>query len=372
MPEQIELHSDAVHFDKAVARTIEHLRRGSIVLLPTETVYGLAVLASNEAAVKKLVDLKGRRPEQPFPVAIGSVDSLLDDVPEVGGLALRFARRCWPGSVSLVLDISDPLSRIHLLPEYVKTWIVRDNAVCFRVPNRPIALAVLQELNEPVILTSANETGEAPIQTVAEAAEVFGDRLDLMIDDGPAQANVPSTVVKVDASNYTILREGVVRRETIDRLSAKMILFVCTGNTCRSPLGEKICEQVLSGRLGCRIDQLEEKGYVVMSAGIAAGTDVPASTGTRESLRDRGLDASDHASQLLNEMHVKYADIIFAMTRTHREAILSSWPSADTRLFVLRTDGGDIADPIGGNFQVYEDCARSIEQEIRKRIDEIV
>ena len=89
-------------------------------------------------------------------------------------------------------------------------------------------------------------------------------------------------------------------------------------------------------------------------------------------MKRQGIDLSDHRSQQLNETHVRFADHIFAMTRGHREAILSYWPGVDTRLNVLRTDGGDISDPIGGSEGAYESCADQLELEIGKRLDDIL
>jgi len=370
--ETIDLRSSSTGMEDAVCRTVDALQDGQLVVVPTETVYGLAALASDDIAVRRLIELKGRREGHPLPLAISGLVSLGDYVPNLDGLALRLARRCWPGPVSLVLDVSDRCSEIHHLPEFVRKTVVLNNCVSFRVPNHPLTLTALGELNEPVVLTSANLTGQPEATTATEIIRSLGNGIDLLIDDGPTAVAKPSATVAVSEDGYTILREGAVKKETIDRLTARIILFVCTGNTCRSPMAEKICEMLLAERLRCTVDQLEEHGFVVMSSGLSAGLDVSASRHAVETLRSRGLDLSKHGSQQINEMQVRFADHIFALTRGHREAILSYWPGSDTRLCVLRTDGGDINDPIGGNLTVYEECANHIEREIKKRLDEIL
>jgi protein-tyrosine phosphatase len=231
---------------------------------------------------------------------------------------------------------------------------------------------VLAELGEPVVLTSANRTGQNEKSTAEEIIAELGNGIDLIVDDGAILGTKPSTVLKISEGRSSILREGVLKRETIERLTARMILFVCTGNTCRSPMAERICEQRIAERLHCPLERLEERGFVVLSAGVSVGYESSANPHAVEVLRRKGLDLTDHRSQQLNETHVRFADHIFAMTRNHRETILSHWPGVDTRLSVLRMDGGDIADPFGGSEGVYETCAGQIESEIDKRLDEIL
>ncbi len=369
--EIFDLRASGADLDAAVCRTVDLLREGKLVVLPTETVYGLAALASDAAAVERLINLKGRREGHPLPLAISGLNQLYDFASEVDPLALRLARRCWPGAVSLILDASERSSEIHRLPESVRKAVMPGKTVGFRVPHHPLTLTVLGELNEPIVLTSANLTGQPDATDAETAIAALGHGVDLVVDDGPSPIAKPSTAVHVEGNQFTVLREGAVKKETIKRLTARIILFVCTGNTCRSPMAERICEQLLADRLGCTVDQLENHGFVVTSAGISAGLDAPPSRYAVEAMENRELDLSDHRSQQLNETHVRFADHIFTMTRGHREAILSYWPSSDTRLCVLRTDGGDIGDPIGGSLAVYEACADQMEREIAKRLDEI-
>lgn len=368
-----ELNSDerSRAFSMSVDKTVAALRAGKSVVLPTETVYGLAVRAADEAAVQRLLELKGRQEGHPMALAISGVRELADFVPEMSDLASRLARRCWPGPVSLVFDAKQPGSVFYDLPEFVQNATSKGNTVSFRVPNHAFTLAVLADLSEPIILTSANRSGQPEAVGCDDIAAQLGSGLDLIVDDGPLAHSQPSTVLKVDGNQYSVLRAGPIREETLKRLSARMILFVCTGNTCRSPMAERICEKLIADRIGCRMIELEQHGIVVLSAGLAAGFDMPASRNAVAVMKNRNLDLSDHHSLQLSETHVRFADLIYTMTRGHREAILSQWPEADTRLSVLRLDGGDISDPIGGSVEVYEACARQLESEIAKRLDQI-
>ena len=359
------------NFDGIIAQSVKLLRQGGLIALPTETVYGIAALASNESAVKRLITVKGRRAGHALPLAISSYEMLSDYVPAPGILGMRLARRCWPGPLTLVFDGTATDSQFARYPQSIREAIMPEGTVGLRVPSCAITQEILHELGEPIALSSANISGESPAITAEEVALQLGDQLDLILDAGESDLKKPSTVVKVEADSLEVLREGAITVDTIEKLTAKIILFVCTGNTCRSPMAEMICRKLLAERLGCSIDALENQGYLMLSAGVAAAPNCEASPMAREVMSSYGLSLDDHLSQPLTETLVRFSDQIFALARNHREALLSFWPNIDTRLQVLRLDGGDIADPIGGNYETYKRCASEIEAAITARIDSI-
>ena len=369
--ERINLRLSDSDWNVAVCKTVDVLRSGGLAVVPTETVYGLAVRMTDGEAVKRLVQLKKRNESHPFALAFPSVDAISDLCSEMSPLALRLARRCLPGPVSLVLDVPSDSMFWKLPPEIQKTVSLR-STICCRVPDHPLLLTVLGELNEPVVLTSANKTGQGETATVEQIVADFGNSIDILLDDGPIVSPKPSTIVQIIGDNFTVLREGALKSETIKRLAALMILFVCTGNTCRSPMAERLCEQLIADRHNCSIDSLDQHGIVVLSAGLSAGEGQPASANAVKVLQEYDLDMSNHRSLMLNESHVRFADFIYTMTRHHREQILSNWHNVDSRLSVLRIDGGDIADPIGSSMSAYRACAEHIRKEIAQRLNEIV
>jgi protein-tyrosine-phosphatase len=139
-----------------------------------------------------------------------------------------------------------------------------------------------------------------------------------------------------------------------------MVLFVCTGNTCRSPMAECLMKQRLSQRLGCTPLELEERGVLVMSAGVSAMSSSRASGEAVEVMKDLGLDLTQHESQPVTDRLVRFADAILTMSDNHRQAVLNQWPDAAPRIHLLGQDRGDVGDPFGGTLDQYRSCAEEI------------
>lgn len=354
-----------------VHRAVQALAEGKLVALPTETVYCVTASALCPEGIEKLVRVKDRAPDSPFTLAIKSAEEALDYVPDMGPLARRFTRRCWPGPVTLVMDDSHPDSLVKQFPPSVRQAVCPAGAIGLRVPAHSIIHEVLRMMAGPIALTSANRRGVPSAGTAQEVVQGLGDDVALVLDDGASRFGQPSSVVRVHDGKFEILRVGVVSDQILKRLASFMLLFVCTGNTCRSPMAETIAKKLLADRLGCRIEELQDHGVLVASAGISAMMGGFPSPEAVDVLSDMGLDLRDHESQPLTEQLVRHADVVCAMTRSHRQAIVSQWPQAAPRTRLLCDDQSDVADPIGGPTEMYRRCAAQLKSELETLVQRL-
>ena len=184
-----------------LAEALTALRGGGLVIVPTETVYGLAADDRNPAALAKLFEAKGRPQDKPIALLAAGVDELERHGAKLPPAARRLAAKFWPGPLTLVLD--SPAG-----------WLG------FRIPDHPATLALLRVWGGVLAVTSANRSGEPPATTAAAALAMLAPFVALALDAGPAAGGVPSTVVKVDGERVEMLRAGAIAEEEIRRWSS--------------------------------------------------------------------------------------------------------------------------------------------------------
>lgn len=182
---------------------------GALLVIPTDTVYGIGADAANPGAVARLLAVKGRGRQKPPPVLVAdpdSIDRLCADVPEA---ARRLARAHWPGPLTLVLRARDGLG-----------WDLGDTGgtIALRVPDHPGALALLR-MTGPMAVTSANTTGRPPATTIDQAVAYFGGAVGLYVDAGPTASSTPSTVVAFAGGAARVLRHGALGADDIAALA---------------------------------------------------------------------------------------------------------------------------------------------------------
>jgi protein-tyrosine phosphatase len=136
-------------------------------------------------------------------------------------------------------------------------------------------------------------------------------------------------------------------------------------------MAEAICRKLLAERLKCPIEELEDRGVIVASAGTGAVGGGRASAEAVDVVAQMGLDLSGHETQPVSDSLVRQADAIYTMTQSHRQSILAQWPEAADRTRTLCPSGDDVVDPIGGPLDRYQRCARQIEALLKRRIEEL-
>jgi protein-tyrosine phosphatase len=352
-----------------VRRAVQALSAGELVAFPTETVYGIAASALVPPGVERLRRGKGRPEGKPLTLAIRNASQALDWVPDMSPLGRRLARRSWPGPVTLVFDAGVERGAASRLAPSVRQQVCPTGTLGLRVPAHDAILRVLDQLRGPLVLTSANRAGESAAGTAQEVVQALGDELAMILDDGPSRYGQASTVVQVSGNSWRVLRKGVVSADDLERRAACIILFVCTGNTCRSPLAEGLCKKLLSERLGCGVEELPRRGFLVLSGGLAGMIGGGAAKGAIEAARDLGVDLSGHSSRPLTPQLAAQADHLLVMTHSHL-AMVSSFSDLDTQPRLLSPEGEDIPDPIGCDRQVYRECAQQILRNLENLLPE--
>lgn len=189
----------------AIAEAVSVVKSGRLVVLPTDTVYGLGADAFDSQAVASLLTAKGRGRDMPVGVLVGSWHTIEGLVYSVPSQARELIRAFWPGALSLVVKQAPSLQ-----------WDLGDarGTVMLRMPLHPVAIELLRETG-PMAVSSANISGQPPATTAADAQRQFGDLVDVYLDSGPSEQQAASTIVDLTAASPRLLREGPVTADAI-------------------------------------------------------------------------------------------------------------------------------------------------------------
>jgi L-threonylcarbamoyladenylate synthase len=205
--------TDAAQRAAGIAEAATSLRKGDLVVMPTDTVYGLAADAFSPPAVASLLAAKGRGRQMPPPVLVGTVRAATALVEGLNESGKDLIEEFWPGGLTLVLRANRNL-----------LWDLGDTkgTVALRMPLHELALELLKETG-PLAVSSANRSGTPPATTAAAAEEQLGDAVAVYLDGGPCPGDVPSTIVDLTGPIPRLLRAGVI---SVERLRQVVTLAV--------------------------------------------------------------------------------------------------------------------------------------------------
>jgi len=280
-----------------------------------------------------------------------------DFVADPSPAASRLMKKCWPGDVRLVLSQGVDTTLIGRLPRAVRETVEDERGLSLCVPNSIVLRYVLHRV-------------EFPLVKVDLAADGTKTRLTVFPSD--AESLNTDAEIRVNGDRWELLNTAGLTPAEVAHMMTECILFVCTGNTCRSPMAAGMFRHMLAARLNCRESELVEKGFDVSSAGLSASPGLPASPESVEVCRACGVDLTGHSSQPLTESLLLESDRIYTMTAGHREAIVSRYPELEDDVRLLSPAGEDVSDPIGWGTAAYEQCHREIVESLENLVEELV
>ena len=230
---------------KPIRKAAQLLADGQLVAFPTETVYGIGCKAE-PAAIDRLDQLKGRRPDKRYTLHVGDAGQLAAWAGPLSARAGKLVRCGLPGPLTLVVE-PDPqwiAAQVEKWGDAVAGLLYRGGSIGIRYPDNPVACAILSAVTAPVVAPSANPADQPPATTPQAVSAYFDGQIHAIIDapDAGCHYKNSSTVVKIAKKAIQILRRGAVDEARIRELTTIRILFVCTGNTCRSPMAGALAQ----------------------------------------------------------------------------------------------------------------------------------
>jgi tRNA threonylcarbamoyl adenosine modification protein (Sua5/YciO/YrdC/YwlC family) len=342
---------------------------GGLVVYPTETVYGLGANALDGKAVARVFRAKGRTAGKPIIVLARDFVQLKKLVSEIPPWARTLMGLFWPDGLTLIMSASPSVPRVLL---------AGGTSIAVRISGHPVVQAMLKAAAVPLTSTSANRSGRPAPQTAEAARREMGNRVDLIIDGGASEGGDPSTILDVRTEAVRLVRSGRISADEIRKVvplelgetdrseTAGMILFVCSGNTCRSAMAQGLFRKMLtSGSLA---------GVRIRSAGTSATEGTPSAELARQvAMEQDGVDLSAHHARQLTPELLEMADIVLAMGLSHARQIESMGRQFARKTYLLTSypawehpDPDDIEDPIGGTREDYLRVYRRIREQLER------
>ncbi|MCR9295939.1 MAG: Sua5/YciO/YrdC/YwlC family protein [bacterium] len=362
---------------------VQALVEGKLVVLPTETAYHVVASGLNEAALEQLQKLREQGKVASPALLLRSSGESMDYCPGMSRVARRAVGRGWPGPLVLELPIhaagdeegtqavvseepaaDSSLTLANRLPGVAKSLVLKEGFLAQRVVPHAVVTEAMRLTPGPLIAAACVDEQAGPLSRPEEVARSLGSNVSILVDDGQTHFGGFATRIRVVGNECALITPGVIEADKRERLFHLVILLVCTGNTCRSPMAEVMLKSLLAESFPQHCGPGANKVHVA-SAGLSAFPGGPASAEAQSVMERRQLSLRNHQSRALTEQALRYADLVLTMTRSHRAAIVDQLPSIASKVHVLSGSLDDVSDPFGGTETIYDACANQIEGYLR-------
>lgn len=348
--------------NKGLEEAISVLRKGGVIAFPTDTVYGIGCDADDNSAITRIFKMKKRKREKPLVMFISHKRLIRDFVIKPTNTRRRLCENFFPGPLTLIMKAKKSAPQ---------GLLSRNKTISIRIPDNNFLKRLLMRYKKSLATTSANISGEMP---PTKYKNIKLD-VDLLLMNDTIPSGIPSTILDLAHYPFVLRRKGSISIFTIERyIPSKArfdesivfnVLFVCTGNSCRSPIAEGIFKKFLQEK--------RLKNVHVSSCGILAGDGFFPSKNAVLAAHERGYNIEEHRSRHINRKIVGTSDLILCMEIFHKNEVYSLLPKCKDKVFLLTEfhgKDGEIDDPIGGDMSVYRKVTKDLERYVKKVADE--
>lgn len=331
-----------------IQRAAELIKSGGVVIIPTDTVYGLIGRAFDKSVFERMETIKGGR-SLPYAVLFSSVDNLSEWYGDMSLLCRRIIVALHSSPTTFILPYSSSVP---------SGFRYREHGIGIRVISDSVVTQLFRHIHFPLWATSANPTGEGAPTAFRDVNRKLIESVDIALDGGETFYKAASTVIDLREQPFGILRRGA----DSDKISQELelmkkpykVLVICTGNICRSPIAAYLIQKMIGSP--------KESGVHVSSAGTYASDMLPATQMMCEIGAEWGLDLSTHGSRRITAGMADDVDLILAMTPEHADYISQISPdnSHKVKLYGDTIGTATIPDPYANSGRVYSEVAQMI------------